>query len=78
MGNGLAYNRIAFTSVRKFGNAVQRNRARRVGREAYRHIRNELKTGYDVVLLVYPGEDSFVRRMEQLRALIFRAGLYGT
>jgi ribonuclease P protein component len=78
MGNGLSCNRIAFTFARKYGNAVERNRARRVGREAYRHIRNELKTGYDVVLLVYPGKDSFARRMEQLRILISRAGLYGT
>jgi ribonuclease P protein component len=52
--NGLPYNRIAFTFSRKFGNAVKRNRARRLGREAYRHLRQTLKPGYDLVLLVYP------------------------
>ncbi|MDR0709391.1 MAG: ribonuclease P protein component, partial [Spirochaetaceae bacterium] len=38
--NDLPHNRIAFTFARKFGNAVERNRARRLSREAYRLIRN--------------------------------------
>ncbi|MDR2111038.1 MAG: ribonuclease P protein component [Spirochaetaceae bacterium] len=74
--NGLSYNRIAFTFGRKFGNAVQRNRARRVGREAYRHIRQSIQGGYDLVLLVYPGKDTFKTRFEQLKALFSKAGLY--
>jgi ribonuclease P protein component len=73
--NQVFHNRIAFTFSRKFGNAVKRNRARRVGREAYRHIRQGLKTGYDLVLLVYPGKDTFADRMEQLNFLCFKAGL---
>jgi ribonuclease P protein component len=73
--NGLSFNRIAFTFVRKFGNAVERNRARRVGREAYRHIRNRLQCGFDLVLLVYPGKDSFSARIKQLGILFSRAGL---
>lgn len=52
--NNLPYNRIVITFARKFGNAVQRNRARRLGREAYRLIRENCKTGYDLVLLLYP------------------------
>ncbi|MDR2445180.1 MAG: ribonuclease P protein component [Spirochaetaceae bacterium] len=51
--------RIAFTFARKFGNAVERNRARRLGREAYRHLRPKIKGGYDLVLLVYPGKNDF-------------------
>jgi ribonuclease P protein component len=74
--NGLLYNRIAFTFSRKFGNAVERNRARRVSREVYRHLRNYLKPGYDLVLLVYPGKDNYSRRMEQMRELCSRAGLF--
>jgi ribonuclease P protein component len=54
---------------------VERNRARRVGREAYRHIRNRLKQGYDLVLLVYPGRDNLPARMDQLENLFSRAGL---
>jgi ribonuclease P protein component len=52
--NGLSHNRIVFTFGRKYGNAVQRNRARRLGREAYRLLKGGVKTGYDLVLLAYP------------------------
>ena len=74
--NGLEYNRIAFTFSRKFGNAVARNHSRRLSREVYRHLRNQLRTGYDLVLLVQPGRDEFSVRMEQLRELFSRAGLF--
>jgi ribonuclease P protein component len=73
--NGLAYNRIAFTFARKFGNAVERNHSRRLSREAYRLIRNRLKSGSDLVLLVYPGKDVLTDRMAQLEMLFSRAGL---
>ena len=79
--NGLPYNRIAVTFSRKFGNAVERNRARRVSREAYRHLSGRLKAGYDLVLLVYPDRDRgagvrFAGRMEQFELLFTRAGLF--
>jgi ribonuclease P protein component len=79
--NNLPYNRIAFTFVRKFGNAVERNRARRLGRESYRHLRDRLPLGWDLVLLVYPGKpdesgkSTFERRFRQLQMLVNRAGL---
>jgi ribonuclease P protein component len=99
--NGLPYNRIAFAFPRKFGNAVERNRSRRLSREVYRHLRNELLKGYDLVLLAYPegnrrslplarrgspdtrpplsdraSRDAFSARMDQLRDLFSRAGLF--
>jgi ribonuclease P protein component len=52
--NNLAYNRICFTFSRGFGNAVERNRARRLGREAYRLLRPRLRGGFDLILLVFP------------------------
>jgi ribonuclease P protein component len=52
--NALPYSRICFTFSRGFGNAVERNRARRLGREVWRHLRPRLAGGYDVILLVYP------------------------
>jgi ribonuclease P protein component len=74
--NGLPQNRVAFTFARKFGNAVERNRARRVSREAYRHMRYRLKGGFDLVLLLYPGRDFFAARTEQLGILFAKAGLF--
>jgi ribonuclease P protein component len=73
--NGLARNRIAFAFGRKFGNAVERNRARRVGREAYRILKGRVKIGYDLVLLVYPGRDFLADRMDQLKTLFSRSCL---
>jgi ribonuclease P protein component len=73
--NGFPFNRIVFTFARKFGNAVERNRARRVGREVYRQVRNRLQCGFDLVLLVYPGKDSFSVRMKQVGILFSKAGL---
>jgi ribonuclease P protein component len=81
--NGLDYNRMCFALPRKFGNAVERNRARRLSREAYRHVRPRLKSGYDAVLLVYPEGEAknpraranFADRMEQVLFLFAKAGL---
>lgn len=73
--NGDERRRIAFTFARKFGRAVERNRARRLGREAYRHLRAGIKGGYDLVLLVYPAAVGFSDRLRQLETLLGRAGL---
>jgi len=79
--NGLPHNRIVITFARKYGNAVQRNRARRLGREAYRLMKGGLKTGYDLVLLVYPrikeaGRSSLGESTLQLQTLFRKAGLW--
>jgi ribonuclease P protein component len=73
--NGLDINRIAFTFARKYGNAVQRNRSRRLSREAYRLSGASLRRGFDFVLLVYPGGDLFQNRTRQLAALFSKAGI---
>ena len=43
--------RIGITTSKKIGNAVQRNRARRVIRESCRKIISTVKPGYDIVLV---------------------------
>ncbi len=43
--------RMGITASKKIGNAVQRNRARRVIREAFRQVDLPLKGNYDVVFV---------------------------
>ena len=50
--NGRGHSRLGVTTTRKLGNAVTRNRARRLVREAYRTHRGELPTGLDLVFVV--------------------------
>jgi len=84
LANDLPINRIAISFVRKYGNAVRRNRARRLGREAYRLMKDQLKSGFDLILLLYPigvneagvNRGSLAASSEQLKTLFGKAGLY--
>lgn len=49
--NGLPYNRLGITAGKKIGNAVKRNRAKRIIREAYRAAEPQLPIGLDVVFV---------------------------
>ena len=44
-------NRLGITATKKIGNAVQRNRARRLIAEAYRLLEAELPKGFDIVIV---------------------------
>ena len=49
--NGLKITRTAFVASRKVGNSVERNRSRRLMREAYRAMEPEVLRGYDVIFV---------------------------
>lgn len=49
--NKLSKNRLGITSGKKIGNAVKRNRARRVIRVAYRSLLPEFNSYYDMVVV---------------------------
>ncbi len=68
-------NRIGFPLPRGYGNAVERNKSKRYSREVYRLFKSHLNTGYDILFLVYPGNNSFQSRREQFRTLCQKAGL---
>ena len=76
MKNGTNRNRIAFTLPRNYGTAVQRNFSKRISRESYRQIQQKLIEGYDMLLLIYPGNDSFSYRCSQMNLLYKKAGLF--
>ena len=49
--NGLPYLRLGLSVSRKVGGAVQRNRIRRLYREAFRLTRHEMPVGLDLVVI---------------------------
>ena len=51
MKNNKGKVRVGITTSKKTGKAVQRNRARRIIREAYRKLSESVKSGYDIVFV---------------------------
>lgn len=74
--NDLSYTRILVIPAKKYGNAVMRNRVRRILKEVYRNARVSLADGYDIACIVYPGRVyDYHERSEQFYDLVRKAGL---
>lgn len=57
MPNELAFSRLGLTVGRRQGNAVRRNRVKRILREAFRLESGSLPAGYDLVCVPRAGVD---------------------
>lgn len=53
--NKLSLDRLGITTGKKIGNAVKRNRARRIIRAAYRECEKDFPIGYDIVFVARAG-----------------------
>lgn len=77
--NGLQRARVAVVASRRLGKATARNRAKRLLREAARHVYPELMPGWDLLLIARPkileAKEPQVR--QALGILAREAGLVG-
>jgi len=76
--NELSQNRYGFAAGKRLGNAVRRNRAKRLMREAIRAEQPHLTPGFDVVIIArnsFPQDLKLDTVAEQLGSLLTKSGL---
>ncbi len=73
--NNSPFSRLGLVVGKKFGNAVKRNRFKRIFREAYRLNKNLLENGVDLIIIPRSGltdlslkfiEDKFINLLTQI------------
>lgn len=73
--NETTWNRCAFVCSKAQGNAVRRNREKRVAREIYRSRKDRLKSGFDLIVILLSGEYGYADRQKQFDTLVRDANL---
>ena len=75
--NSLDYTRTAFLASKKVGKSVQRNRARRLMKESYRCVSENIKNSIDVIFIARNtiNDASFVQVRKSLINALIRAKL---
>jgi len=68
--NGLAVTRLGVSVGRRCGGSVQRNRIKRLLREAFRQARAAFPAGYDIVVVPLERAYTFAEVGRSLRALV--------
>jgi ribonuclease P protein component len=79
--NGLSHSRLGLSVSRRVGNAVVRNRWKRLLREAFRLHREQLPSGLDLIIIPQPGMEpqlgplaaSLIALTSQLAARLHRS-----
>ncbi len=75
--NTLPHNRYGFITSKRLGNAVTRNRTRRLMREAVRQLHPQFQPGFDIVIVARPimvGQP-FITVLRTMDDMFSRAGL---
>ncbi len=75
--NDLAHSRFGFVAGKTVGNAVHRNRAKRILREIIRPLISEIRSGNDVVLIARPAilSSNWMEVTSAVQSLLVRASL---